>query len=142
MGNPKEFICDLTYHKAPSITGGDNDQVYRWRYNSYGDALDVWKKVGVVPEKMLHSRVADKDGNWLGPISHDCLPDYSCCEESLLAPDYERSNYVNGCFEVRSNMDRNFTLKMWITNAKKYEQDPYSILAIRRFSTPENGKLM
>lgn len=133
-----EFITDLSAESAPAMTDSHNEYpAYQWRSCSWGDVLTAWMKDGVVPKSMLESRIADENGKWLGEVRHDCLPDYSCCNTKLIADKFERENYVNGCYVVRSQMDRNYVLKMWMDKASKYGDDDYTQNAIRRFSTPD-----
>lgn len=138
MNTTNNFVTDLSASRAPLIedTQGDNYPAYRWKTCCYGDALKVWMEDGVVPQSMLESRVADKNGEWLGPVGHDCLPDYSCCHKHLLADKFERINYVQGCHEVRSHMDRNFVLKLWMDKASVYGDDKYISSTAKRLSNP------
>lgn len=124
-----KYVCDVTLERAPAESAGERDDTsYRqFRPKSTLDTLKEWRSGVQICKEQLMVRAADSQGNWLAPAEHECLPDFSCCIPTLLAPQATRDAFVTAFeaerHDITGDMLSNFLTAMLaaiVTNKTPY----------------------
>ena len=116
-----KYVCDVTLERAPAESAEERDDTsYRiFRPVSVLDTLKAWQSGAEICKEQLMSRTADSQGVWLGPAEHECLPDFSCCIPTLLAPQATRDAFVTAFeaerHDITGDMLSNFLTAMLAT---------------------------